>query len=231
MAYILGVITARGGSKGIPKKNISVIGGKPLIAHTILAAKSSQQLSDCILSTDSREIADCAAEFNMYTEELRPSEFATDTAKNEEAVIYEVDKYEKANNLSVDVIVLLQPTTPLRKAEDIDSALDIFMSSGSDSLISVYDATFVHPNIMYYMKDGYLRPVLEEGKRLKRRQEFRSVFVRNGAIYIATRAQVMDRKSFVGDNPAAYVMPYTRSINIDEPFDLEMAEWLMSKND
>ncbi|MDX1641084.1 MAG: acylneuraminate cytidylyltransferase family protein [Balneolaceae bacterium] len=230
MEFVLGVITARGGSKGIPKKNITDVGGKPLIAYTISAAKESRRLNDCIVSTDSREIADCATEYGMKTEELRPPELATDTAKNEEAVIYEVKKYEQANEVTVDIIVLLQPTTPLRKAEDIDKALDIFLESDSDSLISVYDANFVHPNIMYFMEDGKLTPVLESGKVLKRRQEFKTAYVRNGAIYISARAQVMERKKFVGKNPAAYVMPYQRSINIDEPFDLEMAEWLMSKH-
>lgn len=231
MAFILGVITARGGSKGVPKKNIAVVGGKPLIAHTILAAKKSKRLSDCILSTDSRQIADCAAEYGMHTNDLRPPELATDTAKNEDAVIYEVKKYEETNDVTVDVIVLLQPTTPLRKTEDIDNAIDAYFNSESNSLISVYDAESVHPNIMYYMDGHKLHPVLEEGETLKRRQEFRPVYIRNGAIYIATKAQVLNERKFVDKNPAAYVMPFQRSINIDEPFDLEMAEWLMSRND
>ena len=118
----------------------------------------------------------------------------------------------------------------MRSSADIDEALDLFFRSGADSLISVYEAASVHPSIMYYLENGVLRPVLEKSGQLKTRQEFKSVFVRNGALYIAKKSQIMHKKSLVSDNPEAYIMPRERSINIDEPFDLELAEWMMTRH-
>ena len=230
MAFVLGVIPARGGSKGIPNKNIAPLGGEPLIAHTIIAAQGSRGLSDVILSTDSKIISECAARYGLNTPSLRPAVLATDTAKNIDAVIYEVKKYELQNDKKVDVIVLLQPTAPLRTSSDIDRALDLFFETGTSSLISVYEANFVHPNIMYFKQKGKLKPVCGEGSQIIRRQEFQSVFVRNGALYIVSREQLIKRMSFVGKSPTPYIMPREKSINIDEPYDLEIAEWMMGRH-
>jgi CMP-N,N'-diacetyllegionaminic acid synthase len=230
MTFVLGVIPARGGSKGIPKKNILPVGGKPLIGHTISAALDCRGLNDCIVSTDSQEIADCAASLGMPVHSLRGEALAADTTTTEDTVIYEVEKYEKETGQTVDVIVLLQPTAPMRLASDIDAALARFFDTGSTSLISVYEADFVHPSIMYFQKKGKLTPVLDEGKTIQRRQKFESVYVRNGALYITTRDHMFGSESFVDEAPSSYVMPWERSVNIDEPFDLEIAEWLMSRN-
>lgn len=229
MAFILGIIPARGGSKSIPNKNIREIRGKSLLAYTIEAAQGSSRLSDYLLSTDSQIIADCAASYGLKTSALRPSELATETAKVIDVVIYELVKYESEKGLRVDIIVLLQPTTPMRTAVDIDDALDIFSQSEASSLISVCEVGNLHPNTMYYCIKGRLTPVLEEGKKFQRRQEFTTVYWRNGALYIATKEQVIKRNSLVSESPAAYIMPRERSANIDEPYDLELAEWMMSR--
>lgn len=228
MAIVLGIITARGGSKGIPKKNIRQVAGKPLIAYTIEAAQSSKLLSDVILSTDSEEIAKCASEYGLKANDLRPSKYATDTARNIDAVIYEMKKYEQVNTVLVDIVVLLQPTTPLRTSTDIDNALKMFLENEEESLISVYRANFAHPQIMYYLSNGRVKSILSEGKVIQRRQEFRDVFVRNGALYIATRNQIVLKENFIGENMLAYEMPRSRSVNIDEPYDLHLAEWLIN---
>lgn len=229
MAFVLGIIPARGGSKGIRDKNIIALGGKPLISYTIEAAKGSRSLSDFILSTDSPVIAQCAAEYGLKTSSLRPSELSKDTTRSIDVVIYEIEKYESTYNVCVDVIVLLQPTLPLRMTTDIDKALAIFFRSGADSLISVYKANFVHPSIMYYYNNGNLISTTSEGKKTKRRQEFKPVYIRNGALYIARRVQIMERKNFIGKNLAAYIMPRERSVNIDEQYDLELTEWIMNR--
>lgn len=227
--FVMGVIPARGGSKSIPNKNIATLAGKPLIAHTIEAAKGCKGLNDLILSTDSAVIANCAAQYGLNTTALRPPELATDRARSIDAVIYELQKYERDHSVPVDVVVLLQPTAPMRRALDIDQALEIFFHSAADSLVSVYEASSVHPRIMYYMDNDRLNPVLREGKKIERRQNFKPVFVRNGALYIAKRALILMKKTLVSDNPVRYVMPRERSINIDEPYDLEQAEWMMSR--
>lgn len=231
MAFVLGIITARGGSKGIPNKNIRLVAGKPLISYSVEAAKSSQMLSDFILSTDSEEIANCASEYGLNTIDLRPSIYATDTARNIDVVIYEIKKYEQNHNITVDIVVLLQPTAPMRTSKDIDKALQIFHENEGQSLISVYKANFAHPQIMYYLSNQRAKPVLSDVKEINRRQEFRDVYVRNGALYIATRNQLVLRENLIGENSLIYEMPRSRSINIDEPYDLELAEWMMSRNE
>lgn len=232
MSFTLAVITARGGSKGIPFKNIAMLRGRPLISYTIAAAIESKNIDAIILSTDSQQIADTASRYGIEACALRPMQYATDTANNTDAVIYEVDNYEKKEGVRVDVVVLLQPTAPLRTAEDIDNALELFFKSRNNSLISVYQARAAHPNIMYYQHNNEtLLSVLGEGTTIVRRQEFQPVYVRNGAIYIAKRQFLAEKRSFVEEPPMPYIMPEERSINIDEPLDLEMAEWFMERNE
>lgn len=231
MEFVLGIIPARGGSKGISNKNIRELKGKPLLAYTIEASRESSKLNDFILSTDSQTIADYAEQYGLTTNALRPHELASDTAKSIDVVKYEVVKYERDIGCRIDVIVLLQPTTPMRTAADIDHAIDIFYKSEADSLISVYEASEVHPYVMYYCEKDRLKSILEEGHKFLRRQEFKPVYVRNGALYIAKRDQVMEQNSIVCERPVAYIMPRERSVNIDEPFDLEIAEWMMSRYD
>jgi len=233
MVFILGIIPARGGSKGIPDKNIIPISGKPLVAYSIEAAKRSRRLNDIILSTDSEKIAKCAEKFGLKCESMRPAELATDNAKTVDVVIYEVLEYEKKHNLTVDFIVLLQPTAPFRTSSDIDNAVDLFLSRNGESLISVCEVGADHPLVMYYLNNGCLTPILEEGKTMRRRQEFNPVYLRNGALYIVSRSLVFNQHTFVNEKPLAFVMPETRSVNIDAPIDIRIAEYLISleKND
>lgn len=230
MPFVLGIIPARGGSKGIPGKNINLLAGKPLIAHSIHSALNSSVLSDVVVSTDSLEIAKCATSNGLPTKQLRPAHLATDNAKTIETLIYEIEKYEAAHELIVDVVILLQPTTPLRTGQDIDMAFEIFMDSDADSLISVYEASSIHPSIMYTSQEGNLTPLINSQNQGVRRQDFSTVYVRNGAIYIMAKRLILEHKILIGDQPAAYVMPREKSINIDEPYDLELAEWSLSKS-
>ena len=231
MAFSLGIIPARGGSKGVPNKNITVLRGKPLLAYTIEAALASQELSGVVVSTDSEKIAECAAQYGIRVQELRPARLATDEAKTLDVVAFEISQYESKHEINIDTVILLQPTCPFRTAADIDGALRRFQTAATESLVSVYDASSVHPAIMYYYDVNRLVPVLETQRRPRRRQDRRPAYVRNGAIYVSSRRLVMERGLLMEDTPAAYFMPAERSINIDEPFDLEMAEWLMSRND
>ena len=231
MALVLGIIPARGGSKGIPNKNLIKLNGKPLLLYTLDAARNSKKLSDFIISTDSETIAECATKNGLNVTSLRPPELATDTAKSIDVAIYEIEKYELEKGSQVDYIAWLQPTAPLREAKDIDNAFEIIARKEADSLISVYEAGNIHPNIMYYLdKNNRLKPVVREGEKMLRRQEFNPVYLRNGAVYIATKKQVMENRSFVCENPVCYIMPLERSVNIDEPFDLEYAEWMISRH-
>lgn len=227
MAVILGIIPARGGSKGIPHKNIAPLGGVPLIAHTINAARGCPVLTDIIVSTDDADISACVRELGVNVDSLRPADLALDTTPTIDVVRYEILNYEKKTGSVVDAVVLLQPTSPLRRATDISGAWDAFIKSGSDSLISVYSAENVHPSIMYRTRGDCLVPFMSGDNTQKRRQDMEPVFVRNGAIYIFIRDLAVDRGRLIGDAPAAFIMPRARSVNIDNPEDLYIAEYLL----
>lgn len=227
---IICIIPARGGSKGVKEKNIAKIAGKPLLAYTIEAAKKSSQIQEIIVSTDSQKIADIATEYGIKDYGKRPSWLATDTALTVDVVKYEIESFEKRNNCQIDAVILLQPTTPLRTAEDISAALETFKRGDSKSLISVYDATHVHPEIMYRKEGSLLTPFLGKSS-CRRRQNFEPIYVRNGAIYIASRSLIIDQSSLICDFPAFYLMSRERSINIDEPFDLILTEFLITRHE
>ena len=229
MTFTLGIITARGGSKGIKDQNITPLSGKPLIHYTIEAALVANVVNDVVLSTDSQKIADFALDAGLECRDLRPDHLATDEAKSQDVIAYEIDKYEEQKGRQVDTILLLQPTTPLRTASDIDSAYAIFDNAEQKSLISCYNADFVHPRIMYEQENGHLIPFMEVGHEIVRRQQMRSVYVRNGAIYLTNRAYFAETKRLVCDTPVLYEMPRERSVNIDIEEDLYLAAFYLQK--
>jgi CMP-N-acetylneuraminic acid synthetase len=140
-------------------------------------------------------------------------------------VIYEIHQYERKHTITVDIIVILQPTTPLRTPSDIDHSVDMFLDTGAESLFSAYELTSMHPRNMFFLEGEFLTPVLTGGEYLRRRQDAKPVFMRNGALYLAKRSLVMDNHTLVGEKPRVYVMPRERSVNIDEPNDLILAEY------
>jgi CMP-N-acetylneuraminic acid synthetase len=228
MTFTLGIIPARGGSKGIPKKNIRMIAGKPLIAWTIEAALNAATLDAVLVSTDDVEIAKVAGTYGLPTERLRPVVLSGDTARTVDVLAYEIEEFEKSRQVQVSDIVLLQPTAPLRTAADIDASCAIYKRTAARSLISVYDASHVHPSIMY-TKQGEALALYEQGKAPVRRQDMAPVFVRNGAIYITDRDLVMNEKLVMTETPAFYEMPRERSVNVDEIYDLALAEWALTR--
>jgi CMP-N-acetylneuraminic acid synthetase len=230
-AVVLGIIPARGGSKGIPKKNIAPLCERPLLAYTIEAALESNLLDHVILSTDCSEIAYCAKAHGLQVDDLRPRELATDEVATIDVVRYELAQFERRHKTRAEIVVILQPTAPMRTVQDINSAINQFIADACVSMTSVYRETAIHPLVMYYARKRRLVPVLAEAILPKRRQDFPSVFVRNGALYISRRKHVLEEPTLLEESPHFYEMPWERSINIDEPFDLRLAEWLMSRNE
>ncbi len=228
---ILGLIPARGGSKGILQKNIKKISGTPLIDFTVNAAKISKYLDDFIVSTDCNDILEHVKNLNVQSNGLRPPHLATDTAKTIDTVIYELLEYEKNHKVHVDNIVLLQPTAPLRTAEDIDLAIAEYNLKKQPSLISCYNAESTHPKIMYNVNDGLLRPFLKNGNEPQRRQDMETMYIRNGAIYIANREEVLIKNRLISDTPSLYEMPRSRSINIDNQEDVIYAEYFLNRQE
>lgn len=228
MPDILAIIPARGGSKGVPGKNIRPFLGKPLISHAIKAAMGVSRFSGVIVSTDSEEIAAAARQAGGQVPFLRPAELATDSADTVGVVRHGLEWYEATRGRRADYIVLLQPTTPLRDSGDIEGALDLLLAPGEESVIGVYDATHAHPSIMYVEREGRLKPLLE-GQGVVRRQEFPRVYVRNGCFYGVTREFFEVHAALVSNNPVGYVMPRWKSVNIDEEHDFALAEFFFSQ--
>lgn len=225
--FILGIIPARGGSKGIPRKNITDICGKPLIYYTIKSAKESKYLNDVIVSTDDEEIAEISSIYGIKVRQLRPKYLAKDKTPTIKVLKYEISVYEKTFNIKITDIIILQPTTPLRTSKDIDQSLKIYIKNKGNSLISVYNAQSIHPYVMYIKKGNFLKPYVSL-QDTRRRQEFPSIYVRNGVIYILTR-NLLNKNRIISSNPLFYEMPQEKSINIDDYFNLEIARLFISK--
>ncbi len=219
---VLGVVPARGGSKGIPHKNLVPLGGRPLLAWTAEAALASR-LDRVVLSTDSDRIADVGRSLGLDVPFLRPSDLATDAAASIDVVLHALDALDPAGT-TYAAAMLLQPTTPLRTAADIDAALDLLATTGADAVIGVVPVGGHHPARMKYVEDGRLvDPPFAEAVENQPRQELRPMVIRNGALYL-TRAATLRARSFKGRDCRALVMPPERSVNIDDPLDLLVAE-------
>ena len=228
---VLAIIPARGGSKGVPRKNIIPICGKPLIGYTIESALEAVKMGvidKLIVSTDDEEIASISRTCGAEVPFLRPDFLSSDKAKSVDVMIHAVDYY-KQQGVEYDTILLLQPTAPLRSVEDITESLKLFEKEGVTSLISCYKEEYISDAVTYY-KQGDLAIALNPNHNKGiRRQEEKEKFVRNGAIYITSVKQMVDNHRVFDDVPAMYVMPKERSVNIDTIDDIELLEWRLSR--
>lgn len=226
---VLGVIPARGGSKGIPAKNIRPLCGRPLIAYTIEAALNAATLARVVVSTDSLEIAAVARAAGVEVPFMRPADLATDAALSLPVMQHATREMERIAAQRFDVIVMLQPTTPLRTAADIDASVNRLVESGADSVISVVDVGGYHPlRMKRLVGDHLLINYIDQGDEdMRPRQSLPPVFIRNGALYVTRRDVLMHEQSFVGRDSRGYVMPRDRSVNIDSIHDLVVADHLL----
>lgn len=219
---VLVVIPARGGSKGVPKKNIKILGDKPLIAHAIDCAKASKKVMRIIVSTDSEEIAALSKKYGSEVV-FRPNDLATDTSN----VVSAVEHVYRELNDNFDVIVLLQPTSPLRTGTDLDNVISLFEEDTNlDGVISVIPMNDIHPARMYNLGDNQeLIPFLTYGES-ERRQDLSPVYYRNGCFYAVKTAAFFKEQSFMVANKKAYVMKADWLANIDTPRDFRVTEIL-----
>lgn len=224
--HILALIPARGGSKGIPGKNIKEFNGRPLIAYTIAAARGSGYVDTVVVTTDSAEIAEIAERYGAEVPFLRPPELARDTSKTIDAVVHARDAMEALGRLH-DVIVLLQPTSPLRRAEEIDAAVETFFSHGGLGLASVSEVSENPVLTRRIDKSGVMHPILPISSTV-RRQDMPQFWHVDGAIYI-NRADDLTPETSLNDNPIAFVMPKLRASDIDNIEDFLRAEEILSE--
>ena len=226
---VLALINARGNSKGIPRKNIKPLLGKPLIAYSIEAAQASKLIDKVIVSTDDTEIAEISRKFGAEVPFLRPEHLATDDAPQLKATEYAIGWLREHWSMRPEILILLQPTAPLRTTTDIDQALKLLIETRADSVVSFTTEAAKHPYYMYTMEDGRPRPFVDLGNSGLQRQSFPKVFVRNGAIYALRASVVTDYGNVYGSDCRAYMMPPERSINIDNEFDWTLAEFILRK--
>ena len=229
MTKILGIITARGRSRRIPKKNVRELLGKPLIYYTIKAALESKFLTRVILSSDHDEIIEIGRKYGVEVPFKRPQELAEDDTPTINVIIHAVNFLEKNEGFSPDIIVILEPTSPLRTAEDIDGALKKHIETGADSVVSVVKTDHWHPIRAKKIENDILYDYCLEEREGVRRQDLPPVYFRNGAFYSVKREVLMDEHKLYGRVTRPYVMPPERSIDINEEIDFKMAEVLLLK--
>ena len=220
-------IPARGGSKGVPKKNIRELSGKPLIFYTINAAQKSRYISRIIISTDSFEIAEVAKSFGCEIPFMRPPELATDTSKALDAYLYTVEKLNTEFNEQIRDFSVLLPTSPLRNAEDIDKAIEIFYSKRAKTVISVVEAE--HPPTWYKKINdkGILEDYFRGEDNSLNRQEAEKTYLPNGAIYIFNYNSLKLNCNYYNDETYPYIMSRKSSVDIDTEVDFKLAELII----
>jgi len=229
---VLGVIPARGGSKGIPHKNIIVVGGQPLLAYTCNAALSSERLTRVILSTDDPNVAEVGQHYGVEVPFLRPVELAQDDIPMLDVLQHALKILQGNGNYQPQIVVLLQPTSPLRRAEHIDDAVDILLKTGADSVVSVAEVPHqFNPVSLMRLEGGRLMPYIE-GPPIWRRQDKPRLYARNGPAVLAVRREVLLKKnSLYGDDCRPLVMKVEDSVDIDCPFDLDLVEFLLKRHE
>lgn len=222
---ILGLIPARGGSKGVPRKNIRCLSGKPLLAYTAEAALSSNRLSRIVLSTEDAEIAEVGRECGLEVPFMRPSALATDITPTLPVVMHALKELEKLGD-KFDAVCLLQPTNPLRRAEDIDNCIELFERSAADCVISVRPVPAEYnPKWVYWQDaDGKLSISTGDAEPIRRRQDLPEAYHRDGSVYLTRTDIIIDRQSLYGENILGYEMPAEFSVNIDTEEDWLTAE-------
>jgi len=225
----MALVPARGGSKGIPRKNLSPLAGKPLIAWSIEEALASVGVERVVVTTDDREIAEVSRHYGAHTPFLRPAELAQDDTPTIDAVLHAVEWLEEHEGYTPDYVLLLQVTSPMRIADDIDEVVSLAADKKADTVVSL-TLTHSHP---YWMMS------LDEEQRLSTfmgfefrelattygfRQNLPSAYSLNGALYLVRRTALLENRSLYGESCFGYVMPEERSMDIDKPLDLAIAE-------
>lgn len=233
---IMAVIPARGGSKGVPRKNIAMLGGKPLIAYTIDVAKQSEMIDEAIVSTDDPEIAAVAKALGADVPFLRPAELARDDSPDIDYLRHALEWVEEHRGWRPEILAILQPTMPFRRVEDVDGALRFMIEQNCDSVRTLAIPTHVTPYKMWFLDDeksGRMSPVLktEYYDTLLTdvpRQKLRPCYWQPGVV-MATRAEFVRKGRVFGPDLRGYVVDIRTAHDIDEPADLEYAEFLMQK--
>ncbi|WP_018132198.1 acylneuraminate cytidylyltransferase family protein [Effusibacillus pohliae] len=221
---VLAIIPARGGSKGVPRKNIRCVAGKPLVAWTIEEAKKSKYIDRLILSSEDPEIISIAREWGCEVPFVRPYELAQDDTPGIEPVLHAMQVLPE----EYDYVVLLQPTSPLRTAQDIDGCIERCIQQSANACVTLTESE-KSPCWMYVLENDHrMTPLLVTETAPTRRQDAAKVYVLNGAVYVAKSDWLLKQRTFLTYETVGYLMPKERSLDIDTEFDMVLFEILTS---
>lgn len=224
---VLAIIPARGGSKGLPRKNILPLLGKPLVAWSIEQAKESKYIDRIVVSSDDDEIIEVAKNFGAEVPFKRPKYLAEDDSKTIDVIFHTIKFYREFDDK--DICVLLEPTSPLRDAVDIDNALELLTKNKkAESIVSVAEVVAQHPIFLSKLEEGFIRPYLDKGFQILRRQELDKLYFFEGSLYISYIGSLKAHKSFYHENCLAYIVPKWKSFEIDDEVDMIIVESLLT---
>lgn len=224
---VLALVTARGGSKGLPRKNVLPLAGRPLIAWSIQAAQQAACRPRVVVSTDDEEIAQAARDWGAEVPFLRPAELARDDSPHIDVILHAVGWLEREQGYRPQWVLLLQPTSPLRQARDIDQALALARARGAESVVSVQEAPAPAHLLRTLDPAGRPRPLLPSGPGYQRRQDQPALYALNGAIYLVSRRMLLSRAALMDQDTLALVMPPERSLDVDTAWDLHLARLIL----
>ena len=226
---VLGLIPARGGSKGIPQKNIKLLNGKPLIEWSAEALLKSKLIDTCICSTDDKEIAKIVENLGVDIPFIRPKKLAEDDSLVVDVIIHALDFFNK-KNISFSHVMLVQPTNPTIKSSDIDNAVNLAKNNDYDTIISVHKYSGIHPAVMYKKRDNEIfEPLLPNSSELPR-QKFEEIYARSGLFYLIKTEVLKENKSIYGEKIHAIEIDEKRAIPIDTDQDFCKAEKYLREN-
>ena len=228
---MLTIIPARGGSKGLPGKNIKMLGNKPLIFWTIEAALEAKNISKVILSTEDKEIADVCSETNIEIPFMRPNSLAEDNSSAIDVYIYTMNKLKEENIYIQDEFVVVLPTVPFVSAEDIDNAINLFNQNDADSVLSTTKLDFPNEWILDVTDDSNLIQNTTNNISIQNRQNYKYGFIANGGIYVLKHSLVSKDRTYYFEKTLSYEMPQERSVDIDTELDFKFAEFLVREKD
>jgi CMP-N-acetylneuraminic acid synthetase len=221
---VLAIIPARGGSKGVPKKNIRKLGNFPLIYYSINVAKSSNMISSLFVNTDCNEIEEISKKYECDVIK-RSSNLGNDDAKIIDVLLESLEIAEKKTNIIYDILVLLQPTSPFRLANDIDNSINILLNNNQvDGVVSVIHGEDLHPSRLYKLNSENILESLDPSNEQVQRQSLPPVYYRNGCIYAVRSKVLKGQKTLMPKNKYAYIMPNDLYVNIDTERDFLIAE-------
>ena len=227
--FFLGVIPARGGSKGIPGKNLKEVGGVPLLIRAIRSAVESTRLSAFLVSTDDRLLLRKAVEAGAPAPFVRPAELSADGTPGMAVLLHASKFHEEETGVLPDYVVCLQPTSPFRTGEHIDMAIALILETGADAVVSVTESPFNPAWLQTVSENGALSPLHPDLALTATRQEARKTFLLNGAVYVIRTRTLIEKGTWVGADVRALLMDAESSVDVDTPLDLAFASFLAEK--